>query len=84
MVFRFLITKVGTPNLKDKGKTKRTCNEILNVLKDDNLKFETFKLSSEIIESEELGINFGDRKSVERKDTTDLIIEFLINKYLHQ
>ena len=84
MVFRFLITKVITPNLKDKGKTKRTCNDILNILKDENEKFEMFKLSAKIIESEELGINFEDRKSVERKDTTDLILEFLVNEYLRQ
>ena len=84
MIFRFLITKVVNPNLKDKGKTTRTCNEILLVLKDEKLKKETFKKAAEIIESAELNINFEDRKAVERKDTTDLIIEYLINTYLRE
>ena len=84
MVFRFLITKIVTPNLKDKGRTKKSCNEILEILKDETKKLEVFYQAAQIIESGELGINFDDRKSVERKDTTDMIIEFLVNKYLRQ
>jgi hypothetical protein len=82
MVFRFLITKVVNPNLRDKGKTIRTCNEILNILKNDELRTEMFKSAAEIIESAELNIDFDDRKAVERKDTTDLMLEYLINTHL--
>ena len=82
MVFRFLITKVVSPNLKDKGKMTRTCNDILAILKDENKSFTTFKEAAEFIESEDVGIDFKDRKSVERKDTTELILEKLIEKYL--
>jgi len=82
MVFRFLVTKVVNPNLKDKGRTTKSCREIFNVLKDEEEKYKTFKLAAEIIESPELNINFDDRKAVERKDTTDLILEHLINIYL--
>lgn len=82
MIFRFLITKIVNPNLKDRVKTTKTCTDILNVLKDETLKIETFKKAAEIIESSELNINFDDRKAVERKDTTDLIIEHLVDSYL--
>lgn len=84
LIYRFLITKVVTPNLKDRSKMIKTCNQILEVLKDKNQSFEIFKTAAEFIESEELNIDFNDRKAVERKDTTELIIEKLIEKYLKE
>lgn len=84
LIYRFLITKVVTPNLKDRSKMIKTCNQILDVLKDKNQSFEIFKAAAEFIESEELNIDFNDRKAVERKDTTELIIEKLIEKYLKE
>lgn len=84
LIYRFLITKVVTPNLKDRSKMIKTCNQILEVLKDKYQSFEIFKTAAEFIESEELNIDFNDRKAVERKDTTELIIEKLIEKYLKE
>lgn len=84
LIFRFLITKVVSPNLKDKGKMHKTCDNILAVLKNDESSFYFFKTAAEFIESDELNIDFNDRKAVERKDTTDLIIEKLIEKYLKE
>ncbi|MCD8435998.1 AIPR family protein [Tenacibaculum dicentrarchi] len=82
LVFRFIITKVVTPNLKDKGKMSKTGNQILEVLKDETKSFELFYKSAEFIETDILKIDFKDRKAVERKNTTDLIMEKLIETYL--
>lgn len=84
MVFRFIITKAVTPNLKDRGRMTKNCNQILEILKDANLTLQYFLEAAEFIESEGLGIDFSDRKSVERKDTTELIIEKLVEKYLKE
>lgn len=84
LIYRFLITKVVNPNLKDRSKMIKTCNQILEVLKDEKQSYEIFKNAAEFIESEELNIDFNDRKAVERKDTTELIIEKLIEKYLKE
>lgn len=84
LVFRFLATKVVSPNLKDSGRMHKTCNQILEVLKDSEKALAYFMDSSQFIESEELGLNFKDRKSVERKNTTDLMLEKLIETYLKE
>lgn len=81
-VFRFLITKTINPNLQDKGRITKACNEIINVLKNETKCLNVFKESAEFIESEVLNINFKDRKAVERKNTTDLILEKLIEIHL--
>jgi hypothetical protein len=81
-VFRFLITKVVSPNLQDKGRINKTCNQIIDILKNESECLKLFKESAEFIESDKLGINFKDRKSVERKNTTELILENLIEVYL--
>ena len=77
MIFRFMVTKSDAPNLKDKGRINKICNQIIEVLKDEDLTLSIFKESSDFLESEELNLNFKDRKTVERKDTTELIIEKL-------
>ncbi|UUW11325.1 AIPR family protein [Flavobacterium plurextorum] len=82
MIFRFMVTKSDAPNLKDKGRINKICNQIIEVLKDEDLTLSIFKESSDFLESEELNLNFKDRKTVERKDTTELIIEKLKFKYL--
>lgn len=82
MVFRFLITKSISTNLRDSAKMKKSCEQIFNILTDSDKSFEYFKSAAEFIESDEVGINFKDRKSVERKNTTDLINEKLVDKYL--
>ena len=81
MIFRFMVTKSDAPNLKDKGRINKICNQIIEVLKDEDLTLSIFKESSDFLESEELNLNFKDRKTVERKDTTELIIEKLKFKY---
>ncbi|WP_417291180.1 AIPR family protein [Corallibacter sp.] len=83
-VFRFLITKVIKPNLKDSGRIKRIGNQILDVLKDNDKTFEYFLESAKFIESDTLDIDFKDRKAVERKNTTDLIIDKLTDLYLKE
>lgn len=82
MVFRFLITKTISPNLKDKGRMQKQCQNILDVLKDEFKTLEIFKESANFIESTELNIDFNDRKAVERKDTTSLILDKLTEVYL--
>lgn len=84
LVFRFLITKVVSPNLKDSGRMQRNCNQILTILKDSQKAKEIFLESAEFIEGDILNIDFKDRKAVERKNTTDLIMEKLIETYLRE
>lgn len=82
MVFRFLITKKITPNLQDISRMTRDCNEISSVLKDPRMSKTLFLDAANFIESSELGINFKDRKAVERKNTTSLIIDYFSDNYL--
>jgi AIPR protein len=82
-IFRFLITKVDSPNLKDKSRTQKISEKILEVLKNDDECLTYFKDSSEFLESIELNLDFNDRKTVERKGTTELIIDRLKDKYLN-
>lgn len=82
MIFRFLICKISIPNLGDKGQTKRQCDNLLEVLNDDAKTLEFFTLADEFLKSDSLELDFEDRKTVERKNTTDLINEKLIKKYL--
>ncbi len=56
----------------------------MEVLKDSRKVNEIFQKSAEFIESDILNIDFKDRKSVERKNTTDLIMEKLIETYLKE
>lgn len=82
MIFRFLISKNDSPYLRDKGRITKLCNDIFEILKNEEQTLVYFKQASEFLESEELNLDFKDRKTVERKDTTELILETLKNKYL--
>lgn len=82
MVFRFLITKTISPNLKDRGRMQKQCQQILDILKDEQKTLDFFHESAKFIESDELNIDFNDRKSVERKDTTTLILDKLTEIHL--
>jgi hypothetical protein len=82
LVFRFMITKIVSPNLKDSGRIQKNCNQILAILKDSQKAKEYFLESAKFIEGDILNIDFKDRKAVERKNTTDLIMEKLIDTYL--
>lgn len=82
MTFRFLICQSPIPNLNDKGQTKRQCDKMLEVLIDPVKTLDFFERSDEFLKSEILNLDFDDRKTVERKNTTDLISEKLIETYL--
>lgn len=84
MIFRFMITNKVSPNLLDKGQTNRQCNQLLEVLKNKELTLKYFIDSDVFLKSEYLSLDFNDRKTVERKNTTDLILEKLKEKLLHQ
>ncbi len=82
MIFRFLITNADSSRLKDPAKTKKECNSIIKVLRNASQCLDTFIESASFLESNELGLDFTDRKTVERKNTTDIIINKLKDKYL--
>lgn len=82
MIFRFIVSPQSVPCLKDKKKVDVFCNRIIEVLKNEELAIEKFKEAIAFLRSEELDLNFKDRKTVERKNTTDTIEQGLINKYL--
>lgn len=82
LIFRFLIVTQSTPNSKDKKKINIFCDKIITVLKNNELAILKFKESIEFLRSDFLGLDFKDRKTVERKATTDIIINGLFEKYL--
>ena len=61
---------------------QKQCQQILDILKNEQKTLEYLYESAKFIESEELNIDFNDRKSVERKDTTTLILDKLTEIYL--
>lgn len=84
LIFRFLISPQTVPNPKDKKKTEIFCNRILEILKNEENSISKFQESIEFLQSEFLNLDFKDRKTVERKGTTDIITNGLIEKYLKQ
>ena len=84
LIFRFLVSPQTPPNPKDKKKTELFCNRILEVLKNEENAISKFQESIDFLQSEFLNLDFKDRKTVERKGTTDIITNGLIEKYLKQ
>lgn len=82
MIFRFLVCKTSIPNLSDKGQTKRQCESIMETLTDSNSTLKYFSEADKFLKSDILDLDFEDRKTVERKNTTDLILEKLVEQYL--
>lgn len=84
MIFRFLVCESPSPNLVDKGQTKRQCDKILEILKDTERTFQYFEMADAFLKSKILSLAFNDRKTVERKNTTDLINEKLAELHLRK
>ncbi|MDY8137508.1 AIPR family protein [Aquimarina sp. 2201CG5-10] len=82
MIFRFIVSPQSVPSLKDKKRIDAFCNQILAILKNEKLAIEKFKKAINFLRSEQLDLNFNDRKTVERKNTTDIIEFGLKNEYL--
>ena len=82
LIFRFLASPQNTPNTKDKKRTIIFCNKILDVLKNEEMALIKFKEAIEFLKSDLLNLDFKDRKTVERKSTTDIILNGLVDKYL--
>lgn len=82
LIFRFIVFPKTVPCFKDKKNIDLFCNEIIIILKNNELCIEKFKEAVEFLKSDELSLNFNDRKTVERKNTTDTILQELKNKYL--
>ncbi len=82
LIFRFIATSKLAPNISDKGQTKRQCDTLLEILSNDELLLEHFAIADNFLKSEILNLDFDDRKTVERKNTTDIIIEKLSETYL--
>ena len=84
LIFRFLVSPQTAPNPKDKKKTEIFCNKILDTLKNEENAISKFQESINFLKSDFLNLDFKDRKTVERKGTTDIITNGLIEKYLKQ
>lgn len=82
MIFRFLTCLQKAPNMLDQGQTTRQCNKILTVLRDKDLTLQYFSKADSFLRDQILALDFSDRKTVERKNTTDTINDELIKKYL--
>ncbi|KAA3604060.1 MAG: hypothetical protein DWQ06_05115 [Calditrichaeota bacterium] len=82
LIFRYLIVKQEAPNLLNRKSIKSCCDEILIVLRNNDLAFEIFKKATLFLQSKELGLDFNNRKTVEKKQTTEQILESL-QKELH-
>jgi len=83
MIFRFLVCKTPVPNILQRGQTKKQCDAILIVLTDPEKTLEYFKFADDFLKSEIINLDFDDRKTVERKNTTDAINDKLTEIYLH-
>jgi hypothetical protein len=81
MIFRFLVLPQTVPNFDDKRKQKTYCNKIIEVLNDEELMLSKFREALDFLTSDKLGLDFGDRKTPERKNTTDMILLELKNKF---
>ena len=79
-----MVSPQTAPNLKDKKKTELFCNKILDVLKNEESAIFKFQESIDFLQSDFLNLDFKDRKTVERKGTTDIITDGLVEKYLKQ
>jgi hypothetical protein len=75
MLFRFISTKNTIPNLKSKTQTKENCEKLIEILRNDTQCLQNFKEAATFLESENVELDFKDRKTVERKQTTDILIE---------
>jgi len=82
MIFRFIINPQTIPSLENKKSQETFCGNILEVLNSKESSIEKFNEAIDILKSEELGLVFTDRKTPERKGTTDLINELLKDKFL--
>lgn len=83
MLFRFISTKNITLNLKSKTQTKKQCEEMIEILRNDAKCFQHFKEAATFLESKNLELDFKDRKTVERKQTTEILIEKIKEKILN-
>lgn len=81
MIFRFLVLPQTVPNFEDKRKQEIYCNKIIEVLDNEELMLSKFREALEFLTSDKLGLDFGDRKTPERKNTTDIILFELKNKF---
>lgn len=84
LIFRFLVLPQTIPNIKDKKKIEAFCHRILELLKNEELAITKFKESIDFLKSDFLNLDFKDRKTVERKGTTDIIMNGLVEKFLKQ
>jgi len=81
LIFRFLVVPFNPPSSKDKKKIEIYCLKIIDVLKNETSAIERFKEAIAFLRSDTLNLDFKDRKTVERKTTTDIILNGLIQKY---
>lgn len=82
LIFRFIVNPLKIPNMSDKKNIELFCNNILSILRDDTLAISKFSEAVDFLKSKYLDLNFNDRKTVERRNTTDLIIQKLKEKYV--
>lgn len=84
LIFRFLINPSKVPNLNNKKAIDNFAEPILSILKNESLAIGKFEEAVNFLKSSELNLDFNDRKTVERKNTTDMIIEALKDKFLRK
>ena len=82
LIFRFIINSSKVPHLNNKKSIEIFAEPILTILKNDSLAISKFEEAVNFLKSNELNLDFNDRKTVERKNTTDIIIEKLKEKFL--
>lgn len=81
MIFRFFVDPQSVPNFDDNKKQETYCNKIIEILSDESLALSKFKESLSFLQKSELNLNFKDRKTSERKNTTDIILQELKNYF---
>ena len=74
MLFRIVIANEELPKFNQR-KMERYCQKLLNVLEDDSKCEQIFKAIVDYIVSKGEDIDIENRKSFERKETTDYLLQ---------
>lgn len=81
MIFKYLVTSQKTPNLKAKNEIEKYCNNLLSVCNDQEKFKSIMQESVNVLTSDLLNIDLVDRKSAELKSNTDILYNYLREKF---
>jgi len=82
MIFKYLVTSQKTPDLKGKKEIEKYCDDLLNICKNEERFKEIIRDSINTLVLDVIKIDMSDRKSPELKSNTDMLYEYLKEKFI--